>query len=233
VIVSIWSAKYFVIPHFNVKMIKEVPVENILEALNAVKNGANRIELCEHLLVGGTTPSYGTIKVCQQRIDVPVMVMIRPRGGDFHFSPMEIDAMKEDIEICRSLKVEGIVTGVLDKDCNVDVDVMKELIALARPMKVTFHKAIDASRDPYETLKTLIDLGVDRILTSGQADNALSGRQNILRMLDIAKKKVEIIVSGKIDLDQFDVIQQMIPAREFHGRAIVGPLTGDAIKKAV
>ena len=124
-------------------MIKEACIENFTGALSAQLAGADRIELCENLAAGGTTPSYGTMKACMERLSIPVFVMIRPRGGDFCYSPPELEIMKTDIAICRQLGVPAVVFGLLTNDRRIDEEHTRELIGLARPMQVTFHKAFD------------------------------------------------------------------------------------------
>lgn len=204
--------------------IKEVPVESLKEALMAEARRADRIELCENLYVGGTTPSYGTISACKKLMHIPVMVMIRPRGGNFIYTSEEIEVMKEDIKMCKKIGVQGIVTGVLDENLRVNTDIMKILIALATPLEITFHKAIDETPDPLLTLEHLIALGIDRVLTSGQAITAREGGVQMNDMIKKANGKIIVIPSGKITGENFTEIQALIPATEYHGRLIVGPV---------
>lgn len=121
-------------------MIKEVCVESFSEALAAEKRGADRIELCDNLYLGGTTPSYGTIKMAMEKLTIPAFPIIRPRGGNFHYSKEEIEIMKDDIKVCKSLGAKGVVLGVLTADNKVDFETLKELVELASPMEVTFIK---------------------------------------------------------------------------------------------
>ena len=124
-------------------MIKEACVESFEKALEAQSNGANRIELCENLAVGGTTPSYGTVKICLEKLNIPIFPMIRARGGNFVYSKDEIKIMKEDIKIFKELGVKGVVLGCLTSDNKIDLEFTKELVDLAYPMEVTFHKSRD------------------------------------------------------------------------------------------
>jgi copper homeostasis protein len=158
--------------------IKEICVESFDEALKATAAGATRIELCENLAVGGTTPSLGTIKQCLDKIPIQVMVMIRPRGGDFTYSTDEFEIMKEDIQQCKALKVKGVVFGLLGIDGNIDKVRTSQLVQLARPMEVTFHKAIDLTHDLMEAVMLLKEIGVERILTSGGKETALEGAES-------------------------------------------------------
>ncbi|MEI7829545.1 MAG: copper homeostasis protein CutC [Prolixibacteraceae bacterium] len=201
--------------------VKEVCVESFDEAERAVRAGASRIELCENLSVGGTTPSFGTIKKCVEKLSVPVMVMIRPRGGNFNYSQDEFDIMQEDIIKCKELSVLGVVFGLLDETMNIDSSRTKHLVQLARPMQVTFHKAIDESANLLESVATLKELGVDRILTSGGEKTALKASKMLNRMIEIAGPQISIIVAGKVTHEDFEEISKMIPAKEYHGRKLV------------
>lgn len=202
-------------------MILEACVENYSEAKKAEAAGANRIELCENLAVGGTTPSYGTIQMCLKNLNIHVAAMIRPRGGDFVYTAGEFEIMKTDIGICKSLGVQGVVFGLLTKDGKIDIEKTKELIQLAQPMQTVFHKAFDELTDPFEGLEQLIELGVTRILTSGTKETALEG-QNILRkLIQQAADRISILVAGRVTHENLTDLQKIIPAKEFHGRRIV------------
>lgn len=204
---------------------KEVCVESLAEALNAVHAGASRIELCENLAVGGTTPSYGTIKKCGELLPVPFMVMIRPRGGDFVYTDDEFDVMKEDILICKELRVPGVVFGLLTASGQIDIPRTQELIELARPLQVTFHKAIDEVTDIPEATRQLKELGVNRILSSGGQPTALEGAVMLRRMMEIAKNEMHIIVAGKVTNDNFEQVKSLVLSDEYHGRRLVGDIT--------
>jgi len=202
-------------------IVKEVCVESFSEAKNAVTGGATRIELCENLAVGGTTPSYGTIKLCKERLDVPLMVMIRPRGGNFTYSADEFTVMFEDIKACKELGVDGIVLGLLDDNLKIELERTRQLIAMARPMKVTFHKAIDMVEDILEAVSLLKELGVDRILSSGGKETALEGASTINRMIELGTPNLKIVVAGKVTHENLHEIQNTIHSGEFHGRRLV------------
>lgn len=205
-------------------MIKEVCVESLAEALNAVHAGATRIELCENLTVGGTTPSFGTIKKCKEILPVPFMVMIRPRGGDFVYTDDEFDLMKEDIAICKELNVPGVVFGLLTTSGQVDIPRTRELIELARPMQVTFHKAIDETEDIVLATIQLKELGVNRILSSGGQPTALEGAVVLKKMLKIGGTTMHIIIAGKVTNENFDQVKSLVSSDEFHGRKLVGDI---------
>ena len=210
-------------------MVKEVCVESLAEALNAVHAGANRIELCDNLTVGGTTPSYGTIKKCRELLPVPFVVMIRPRGGDFVYTHDEFALMKEDISVCKELKAPGVVLGLLTASGQIDIPRTRELIEWAYPMQVTFHKAIDEVEDIPGATRKLKELGVTRILSSGGKPTALEGAVTLRKMLEIGGEDMAVIVAGKVTDENFEQVKSLIPSREFHGRKLVGniALSGD------
>ena len=133
----------------------------------AQQAGAHRIELCDNPSEGGTTPSYGFIKAAREKLSIELFVMVRPRGGDFFYSGDEFEIMKEDIKMCRQLGCDGIVIGLLKKDGSVDKKRCRELVVLAYPLGVTFHRAFDRTKDPFRALEDIIETGCERILTSG------------------------------------------------------------------
>jgi len=201
--------------------VKEVCVESYQEAVLAVAAGATRIELCDNLSCGGTTPSYGTIKKTIGKLNVPVMVMIRPRGGDFCYSTDEFEIMREDIRMCNLLGAAGVVFGLLKRNNTIDVDRTSELVELADSMPVTFHKAIDETPDLLKSVSQLKNIGISRILTSGGQPTAVEGADLLRKMIGIADNKLKIIVAGKVTLENFDEIKRLIPSDEYHGRRLV------------
>jgi copper homeostasis protein len=205
-------------------MVLEACVGNIGHAIRAENLGANRIELCENLSVGGTTPSAGTIKAAKKYLNIPVMVLIRPRGGNFVYSAEEIEVMKYDIELCKELGVDGVVIGALNPDHSINIDLTKLLIELARPMKITFHKAIDETPDPLGELRKLIPLELDHVLTSGGHENVKKGLKTLNEMCEIANGQMKILAAGNITKANLQKYQSLIHTDEFHGRLIVGPL---------
>lgn len=202
-------------------MIKEACVESFLEAKIAEERGANRIELCDNLEKGGTTPSYGTIKLSIEKLNIPVFPIIRPRGGDFFYSNEEINIMKEDIKICKSLGAKGVVLGVLKKDKTIDYKTLKEFIEIANPMEVTFHKAIDEICNPIDEIENLISVGVKRILSSGTKSTAILGEKTLNSMIEKAQNRIIIVVAGKITKDNLEDISKRIKSIEYHGKKIV------------
>jgi copper homeostasis protein len=157
----------------------EVCLDSAESAIAAEQGGAHRVELCGNLVEGGTTPSAGMIAATRAAISIGLMVMIRPRGGDFHSSKLEREAMRHDVRVAKDLGADGVVFGLLDPNGTIDLKATAELVEIARPLQVTFHRAFDVTRDPTEALETLIDLGVDRVLTSGRECCVLEGLDRI------------------------------------------------------
>lgn len=202
-------------------MIKEACVESLIDAIKAEKRGADRIELCDNLSQGGTTPSYGTIKLALSTLKIPVFPIIRPRGGDFYYTPAEIEVIKEDIKVCKSLGAKGVVLGLLTKDKKIDFEVLSQLVELAKPMEVTFHKAIDELEDPTLVIDELINIGVKRILSSGTKPTALEGKDMLNKMIEKAGDRLTIVVAGKVTKEILPEVSSLIPAKEYHGKVIV------------
>ena len=202
-------------------MIKEACVESFEKALEAQNNGADRIELCENLSVGGTTPSYGTVKVCLEKLNIPIFPMIRARGGNFVYSKDEIEIMKEDIKVFKNLGVKGLVLGCLTSDNKIDLELTKTLVNLAYPMEITFHKAIDEISNPLDYIEDLVNIGIKRILTSGGKATALEGKDLINDMIKKSNGRLKIVVAGKVTKENLNELSNLISADEFHGKLIV------------
>ncbi len=184
----------------------EVCVAGLSSALVAGENGADRVELCEHLAVGGLTPSAGAIAVACRSLDVPVHVLIRPRGGDFVYRVPEFDAMLHDIDAARDRGASGVVLGVLNLDGSLDRDRTARLVAAARPLSVTFHRAFDLIPDPEPTLDTLIELGIDRLLTSGQAPTARDGLAKLASWASRTRGRLTILAGGRLTASDLPVL---------------------------
>ena len=197
-------------------MIIEIVVFNIESAIQAQLGGADRIELCDNPGEGGTTPSIGVIEQVKKNLNIDVYVMIRPRGGDFCYSDHEFASMQRDIEACKQLKVEGVVFGILTSDGKIDVERNKWLINLARPMKVTCHRAFDMTRDPVEALEDCISIGFDRILTSGQQPHAIKGVEVINELVKQAKGRIVIMPGSGVNEDTVGEIVSKTGAKEIH-----------------
>ncbi len=197
-------------------IILEACIDSVEAAIAAQKGGAQRVELCANLLEGGTTPSAGTIQLARQSIDIGIMVMIRPRGGDFCYTSVELEVMKLNIELAKTAGADGVVFGILNPDGTVDRERTAELIELARPLEVTCHRAFDMTRDPLAALETLVDLGVDRILTSGQEISALEGLDLITELVQRAQDRLVIMPGGGITERNVSKIVMQSKVQEVH-----------------
>ncbi|MBN1297939.1 copper homeostasis protein CutC, partial [bacterium] len=194
----------------------EACVTSVPCAIGACQAGARRVELCDNLYAGGTTPGPGSIQAARAHLEIDLHVMIRPRGGDFLYSTLEFEIMKSEIQFCRDHHVDGIVFGILRSDGTVDIDRCAELIGLAGTMSTTFHRAFDMTRDPFAALNDLIALGIHRILTSGQRPSAREGIDLIADLVQAAGRRI-IIMPG-VGIDPFNAahIMKQSGAREFH-----------------
>ncbi|OIO96560.1 MAG: copper homeostasis protein CutC [Anaerolineae bacterium CG2_30_64_16] len=201
------------------RIIFEVCIGSAEAAIAAQAGGADRVELCANLLEGGTTPSAGSIQLARQRIDIGLQVMIRPRGGDFCYTDGEFEIMKLDIAMAKKLGADGVVIGILNPDGAVDRARTGELVELARPMNVTFHRAFDMARDPYQALEDLIELGVDRVLTSGQEITAFEGLALIADLVQRAGDRIIVMPGGGIHERNIRKIVELSGAREVHAAA--------------
>lgn len=197
----------------------EIAVFSAEAALIADKAGADRLELCSGYAEGGITPSYGTIQLVKQQVKCPVFVMVRPRAGDFHYSPMEIEVMKNDIEQCKSLHADGIVFGLLDENGQLDKAQIKSLVTLAAPLPVTFHRAFDLCYDPFEALEILVDCGIKRILTSGQKSSAAEGAEFIAELNAKANNRIIVLPGAGINAGNISEIRSKTSCNEFHASA--------------
>ena len=201
------------------RIVFEACIGSAEAAIAAQAGGADRVELCANLLEGGTTPSAGSIQLARQRIDIGLQVMIRPRGGDFCYTDVEFNVMKLDVEVARKLGADGVVIGVLQRDGSVDRERTRELVDLARPMNVTFHRAFDMTRDPYKALEDLIELSVDRVLTSGQEVTAFEGLDLIVDLVQRAGDRIIIMPGGGIHERNIQKIVERSGAKEVHAAA--------------
>ena len=197
-------------------MVVEIVVYNIESALKAQEGGADRIELCDNPGEGGTTPSAGIIELVRQNLSIDVYVMIRPRGGDFFYSNYDYHAMKRDILQCQRLSVDGVVFGLLTADGRIDKKRCQELIARARPLKVTCHRAFDMARDPFEALEDCIEVGFDRILTSGRETQALHGVTVIGELVKRAAGRIAIMAGSGVNEETVGAIVATSDVNEIH-----------------
>jgi len=197
----------------------EVCIDSVESAIAAERGGARRVELCSDLLEGGITPGAGMIASVRRHIGIDLYVMIRPRGGDFFYTDLEFDVMRTEIEHACNLGADGIVLGLLDQQGRVDVARSRQLIEFARPLPVTFHRAIDMTPDLSVALEDVIATGATRILTSGGAPNVQRGITEIARMVEAASGRVAIMPGGGITPENIASIAQTTGATEFHSSA--------------
>ena len=206
----------------------EICANSVESCLAAQEGGANRVELCAGIPEGGTTPSYGEIKVARKLLnETKLHVIIRPRGGDFLYTPLEIERMEEDIRLCRELGVDGVVIGCLTEDGEVDMEANRRLVELAKgdselkPMSVTFHRAFDRAANPQKALEDIISLGCDRILTSGQQPKAVEGVALLAELKKIAAGRIILLAGCGVNEDNIRTIFDATDIHEYHFAARV------------
>lgn len=200
-------------------MLIEACIDDPLSARNAIAGGAGRLELCDNLGDGGTTPSHGMVVEILESSGVPVFPIIRSRGGGFRYSPDEMRAMRRDAEHFASMGVEGIVFGALTDRGEIDRDAVRMIRDAAPDASLTFHRAFDTCRDPYAALETLIELGVARILTSGQRARAWEGRDLIAELVRRAAGRLVVMAGGGISEGDVGELVRTTGVTEVHVRA--------------
>ena len=203
-------------------MIKiEICAINLGSAIAAQKGDADRIELCNNIIEGGTTPSAATIRLARKYLTIPINVLIRPRGGDFLYSELEFENMIEDIKFCKEARVNGVVIGVLDSKGEIDKKRTKKLVKEAWPMEITFHRAFDVCNNPIQALEDIIECGIDRILTSGQEKSAVEGISLIKDLQEKANGRITIMAGGGINKSNVKEIIEKTSINEIHFTAKV------------
>ena len=195
----------------------EVCANGVESCLAAQEGGADRVELCAGIPEGGTTPSYGEIKVARRVLSTTRLhVIIRPRGGDFLYTPLEVERMVEDIRVCRELGVDGVVIGCLCADGSLDMDANRRLVEAAQGMSVTFHRPFDRCNDPRRALEQLIELGVDRVLTSGQQPTALEGAPLLAQLHKLAADRIIILAGCGVNEQNIRSLYEQTDIKEYH-----------------
>jgi copper homeostasis protein len=194
----------------------EICVDNVESAITAQNAGANRVELCNNLQEGGTTPGAGTIASARSNLSIDLNVIIRPRGGDFLYTDLEYDIMRRDIEICGEYGVNGVVFGILMPGGDIDIERTAKLVEFANPMSVTFHRAFDMCSDPFAALEDIIAAGAERLLTSGQKDKAIDGTELISQLIETAGERIIIMPGSGISDLNIAFIAKNTGAKEFH-----------------
>jgi copper homeostasis protein len=194
----------------------EIATSDFLTTRSAVEGGADRIELCANLAEGGTTPSYAHIKKCREAFDIALFPIIRPRGGDFLYTKDEFEIMKNDIKLCNEIGCDGIVIGLLNMDGTIDMTRTSELIELAYPLDVTFHRAFDRCKDPFMALEELIEIGCQRILTSGQKPTVSEGVDLIAELNKKADDRIVIMPGSGVRKENIKMLAEKTGCIEFH-----------------
>ena len=200
-------------------IVLEICANSLPSALEAQEGGADRVELCDNLLEGGTTPSYATLLKARELLHIQLYPIIRPRGGDFLYTDLEFEVMRSDIRMCKQIGCNGVVVGMLLQDGSLDIERLRILMEEAWPMGVTFHRAFDMCSHPEEVLESLIDLGVERILSSGQRRNALEGAPQLARWHQQAAGRIGIMAGSGVRVHNIATIRHQTGIEEFHSTA--------------
>ena len=206
-------------------VVKEACVDNIQDAINAFKKGADRIEFCSNLDEDGLTPSNYDLISLKKSISIPVRVMVRPHSNSFNYNDDDLIQMKETIEFCKNQKFDGVVFGCLDDNNELDLNKIKYLADFAKPLNVIIHKAIDLTSSPVNSLVKLLEIdNVNGVLSSGGFETAELGTEVLKKMINISPNEFEIISAGKITNQNFKILHEKIDGKFYHGRKIVGEL---------
>lgn len=203
----------------NLKFELEICANSVTSAIAAQSGGATRIEFCQNLEAGGTTPSPGQLRLVREKLWIEVHVLIRPRLGDFLYSDIEFEEMKADIRFCKEIGCDGVVIGVLKADGSVDVDRTKELVGIAAPMFVTFHRAFDVASDAKQALSDIIDAGCRRLLTSGMQNTAEQGLGLIKQLVEWGGNRIVIMPGAGINAQNIGYLAKESGAHAFHTSA--------------
>ncbi|MFZ4927734.1 copper homeostasis protein CutC [Chryseobacterium sp. Mn2064] len=198
----------------------EIACFNPESAIIAFENGADRIELCDGLSEGGTTPDFKVTQQLREKINIPIFVMIRPRGGDFTYSESEFEQMKNDLLHLKTLQVDGFVFGILDENDAVNLEQNKTLVELAAPLPCTFHRAFDRAQTLEDSLEKVIECGFKTILTSGQKPNVSEGKENLKKLVEWSDGRIEILVGGGLRSSNIEELRAFTKASYFHSSAI-------------
>lgn len=201
------------------EILVEICIDSVQSAIAAQDGGADRLEVCGSLATGGTTPSHGLVRACREQTWLPVMMMIRPHDGGFVYDDNDVKTMLRDIEVAKQLEVQGVVFGALTPDLAIDVLTMARLISAAKPLQITFHRAFDVCADPVRYVHELIQLGVDRILTSGQAATAVDGAGLLRNLVGQAAGQLTIVAGSGINATNAASLVASTGVSEIHASA--------------
>ena len=199
----------------------EIACFNLESVRIAANSGAHRIEFCHAIEVGGTSPSFEEVRQIKKFLKIPLYIMIRPRGGNFVFSPSEFDQMKMEIEHFKSLNVDGFVFGILEADHSIDVKKNADLIALASPLPCTFHRAFDQTKNLSKSLESLIECGFSTLLTSAGEANVVNGVEGLRNLIELAKNRIQIMPGGGVRSGNIEQLIKSCSASFYHSSAIV------------
>jgi copper homeostasis protein len=199
----------------------EICANSLTSALAAQEGGATRVELCDNLHEGGTTPSYGQIAMAKSRLKIPLYPIIRPRGGDFLYSDLEFEIMKADVIACKTLGCTGVVYGILTSEGKVDVERCTELKELAAPLAISFHRAFDMTSSMPEALEALIDIGFERVLSSGGSATAIEGAAVLSQLIKQAGSRIQVMPGSGIRLENVETLVEQTSAQALHASLLV------------
>ena len=191
-------------------------VESVESALAAKRGGANRLELCSGLIIGGLSPSRALFETIRENVDICTHVLLRPRFGDFYYTEHEHEILKKEVKMFRELGADGIVIGTLQSDGSLNIDQMKELIEQAGDMSITLHRAFDMCKDPFTTLKQAKELGIHTILTSGQKNQCIDGIELLAELVKESDGQIDILIGGGVDGTVIEELYQKTGSRTYH-----------------
>ncbi|MFZ4398807.1 MAG: copper homeostasis protein CutC [Bacteroidales bacterium] len=197
-------------------MLLEVCANSVESAITAEKGGALRVELCDNILEGGCTPSSASISLARKHLSIDLYILIRPRGGDFLYSSLELEIIKQDIIAAKNMGADGVVFGILNKEGKIDKTICRQMLEVAYPLRTTFHRAFDMVSDPFTSLDDIISLGFDNLLTSGLHATAFEGKEIIKQLINQANNKIIIMPGSGINEENIKEIAITTKAKAFH-----------------
>ena len=198
------------------KYILECCVDSVESAMEAEKGGANRIELCSALVIGGLSPSKALFEKVKENVNIKVHVLLRPRFGDFCYTQFEHEIIKQEIRMFKELGADGVVIGTLKSDGSLNMEQMQELVEEANGMSITLHRAFDMCEDPFKTLEDVKQLGIHTILTSGQKNSCIDGKELLGKLVEKADGKVDILIGGGVDVSVIPMLYESTKATSYH-----------------
>ena len=196
--------------------ILECCVDSVESAIEAEKGGANRIELCSALVIGGLSPSKALFEKVKEQVNIKIHVLLRPRFGDFCYTDFEHEIIKKEIKMFKELGADGVVIGTLKSDGSLNLGQMKELVEEAEGMSITLHRAFDMCADPFRTLEEVKELGIHTILTSGQKNNCIDGKELLGQLMKKANREVDILIGGGVDVSVIPALYESTGATSYH-----------------